>query len=506
MKPAMSPGLLPAQPGGLIAALQGGTSKSDFGRHPQSGSFVAALDHAASPAFQRSAAHSRNSRETPANGDGNHPRTGLNPHREEQKKRGESRDDLAGASAVVSVQTPPGELNARQRIDPRGSKSGVAAGLQPGQWQASPPVEITSRNGEAEAGANARAADSMMSVVEDGILQMDGPGPGNTSSTKNSSVGAETFSIPADQRLTQAEDLTASSPLSDVEADAVTEASPANDELVRSIEGDSENRIPNAPKDGAERDHGPLTDGAVELQNRGGTTVAKIDLQMKNTVKQDEIAASAKQELPGSPIVQLRVMPTGTGREGKREGMRSLSSDSTAAVTAGIMAPVAARVGESPINDASNGRLTLPGRITEIVSREVQMFKRAGDDSIEVVLTPDQHTEISLRLQWRDGKVEIFARCERGDYQSLNLQWTHLQSALAHQGVRLSHLTQPTPAASTSLFAGAGFDQTPNGARSQYQPPAALEELSRPIRIAQPLRNPPPRTASPPRRLLESWA
>jgi hypothetical protein len=100
-------------------------------------------------------------------------------------------------------------------------------------------------------------------------------------------------------------------------------------------------------------------------------------------------------------------------------------------------------------------------RVSEVISREVRMFKRGGDDLIDVVLTPDVKTQIALRLQWRDGQVAVQARCDLGDYQMLQTHWPLLQSALAQHGVRLSHLTQRIPSGFTEFF------RTPNLAPKQ---------------------------------------
>ncbi|MGC3960786.1 MAG: hypothetical protein QM813_23485 [Verrucomicrobiota bacterium] len=114
-------------------------------------------------------------------------------------------------------------------------------------------------------------------------------------------------------------------------------------------------------------------------------------------------------------------------------------------------------------------------RISEVISREIRMFKRGGDDLVEVVLTPDAKTQISLRLQWREGQVEVQARCDLGDYQSLNTQWAQLQSSLASHGVRLSHLSERVTTGFTEFFNNPSFAQQ-RGREEQSQHSAGTAE------------------------------
>jgi hypothetical protein len=84
-----------------------------------------------------------------------------------------------------------------------------------------------------------------------------------------------------------------------------------------------------------------------------------------------------------------------------------------------------------------------------------------------VVLTPDARTQISLKLQWRDGQVEVQARCDMGNYHSLNGDWPQLQAALAGHGVRLSHLSERVQTGFTEFFNNSGFSQQRGGGRQE---------------------------------------
>jgi hypothetical protein len=67
-------------------------------------------------------------------------------------------------------------------------------------------------------------------------------------------------------------------------------------------------------------------------------------------------------------------------------------------------------------------------------------FRRVGMDSADVNLRPDQSTEINLRLSVNNGQVEVAARLERGNFDSLNTHWADLQQSLAQQGIRVGQL------------------------------------------------------------------
>jgi hypothetical protein len=142
--------------------------------------------------------------------------------------------------------------------------------------------------------------------------------------------------------------------------------------------------------------------------------------------------------------------------------------------------------------------------VSELISREVRMFKRGGDDLVEVVLTPDAKTQISLRLQWRDGQVEVQARCDFGNHSSLNAEWSQLQNSLAQHGVRLSHLSERTTTGFTEFFSNPNFSQHQSRDRQSDTPagfPESLPPLAAPA--AKPGRTAPATRSN---RLFDSWA
>jgi hypothetical protein len=243
----------------------------------------------------------------------------------------------------------------------------------------------------------------------------------------------------------------------------------------------------------------------AETQEKArGISTAKMTAAMKNTQKKDEIAGVAEQILPGVKPEQMPPLP------GLSAGLRAFAAgegkeDPAVAPMGERMSPAPVRAdGAAATDEIAAAPTPVLGRIGELVTREVRLFKRAADDLVEVVLTPDAKTQISLRLQWREGHVEVQARCDLGDYRSLNGQWPQLQSALAGQGVRLSHLSERVQTGLTDFFNQSNFSQSHGGDRRPPEPRLTPE-------AAAPLTA--PRTASPAERrvvrsnrLLESWA
>jgi hypothetical protein len=237
------------------------------------------------------------------------------------------------------------------------------------------------------------------------------------------------------------------------------------------------------------------------LENAAGIGGAKSSETMKTAIKKEELAGGTEQFLPvSSPnaLSALRNLPGELNR-------RLTGPASTALESAAGGGTNTAPNGVSSDTDALFVRSANPmARISEIVSREIRMFKRGGDDLVEVVLTPDAKTQISLRLQWRDGQVEVQARCDLGDYQSLNTQWPHLQASLAGHGVRLSHLSERVSTGFTEFFNNPSFAQQRGREEQSHHPASSAEALP-------PLAAPAPKSGGTPgvrrsNRLFDSWA
>jgi hypothetical protein len=242
-----------------------------------------------------------------------------------------------------------------------------------------------------------------------------------------------------------------------------------------------------------------------------GIAGAQTSQAMNTTIKKDESAGRAEQILPGALPSTVPPLPKLAG-ETSRTNPSEISGEVIAAAklsTSPSLSPSPVRVDVADTLPAELRPLAPLGRISDILSREVRLFKRAADDLVEVVLTPDARTQISLRLQWRDGQVVAQARCDLGDYRSLNTQWPQLQAALADQGVRLSHLSERAPSGFTDFFNHPSFAQSQGGeegsgqrAEDRGQRAAGSGQRGEDRQLTSDLR---PRT-SVNRRLLESWA
>ncbi len=241
---------------------------------------------------------------------------------------------------------------------------------------------------------------------------------------------------------------------------------------------------------------------AEALENGRGIGSAKSIGTMKTANNREEIAGLSPQLVPGSsglPGSTLSNLP-GDVRLGVVGGNASIEALNAAS----RLNPGATRADLSGAGEPLDLRPPSPlVRTSELISREVHLFKRRGDDLVEVVLTPDARTQISLRLQWREGQVEVQARCDLGDHHALNLQWSQLQNAMAQHGVRLSHLTERAPTGFTEFFNNPSFSQQHGDRRSAAHSSGTTSEF--------PAGAPAGKTGATisgarSNRLLESWA
>lgn len=489
---ALSPA--PDRPGPLpFAAAE--AAKHAVGRSINS--FSAELDHAFKPERGQAFAKSRSSRGRAA-GDSNSedPHNELKPIEEERRQgREESQASLAGACAVAPAPAHSAERDfshGRQLLcsapattdNPLDTLTVAGATTEPA-LVAPPTAEPTSADGKAGAnvpGELVTIANAKLEVIET---------PDANSSVASNKEPASDGQPKAKESLSAGNRDLIELGLSKTDA-----ASPFPTDRSQALQDSSTNTA-----EGPAALQKELVDGST---NPRGIVGAKPEEQMKATTKQDEIAACANQIMPGAQTVQLRPARLDTGREARRIPVEPASAEALVGVASGKV-PLPTADTDPRAGDELKGRLSLVDQMSKVIAREVQVFKRTADESMEVVLTPDQNTQISLRLQWREGKVEILAHCHQGDYPALNTQWSQLQTALGHQGVRLAQLTQPAHTGYTEFFSSAGFTQSHNGGRQQPEPKVALDELPSAAAI-KPLGKPQPSAVVRTRHLLESWA
>jgi hypothetical protein len=239
---------------------------------------------------------------------------------------------------------------------------------------------------------------------------------------------------------------------------------------------------------------------AEARENADGTGAAKISETMKTAIKKEEVAGLNQQMLPGSASAAVSTLSNlpGEARLGASAGLLTVDALNAAA----RLSPAPVRSDLSAAGESLDVRSTsVVARISEVITREVRMFKRSGDDSVEVVLTPDSRTQISLRLQWREGQVEVQARCDFGDHQMLNQQWSQLQTAMAQHGVRLSHLSERASTGFSEFFNHPNFSHRQGGDRrsstGSNEPESLVPQSTRSGAVKAGIRS---------SRLLESWA
>jgi hypothetical protein len=115
-------------------------------------------------------------------------------------------------------------------------------------------------------------------------------------------------------------------------------------------------------------------------------------------------------------------------------------------------------------------------RISGLVMREVALVRQHSSDSMAVVLRPDAETELLVHFTRRDGQIEAFVRCERGDAHQLGALWPQLQETLAHQKVRLAPL-QDAASNHASFNHASGSGRNGGGHGADRQPPPDKQSL-----------------------------
>lgn len=233
-----------------------------------------------------------------------------------------------------------------------------------------------------------------------------------------------------------------------------------------------------------------------------GTGAAQQSSEMQNASKQDQIAAQTAQMLPGVQKASARFAAAApvTHSEPGTTDFQPPNAMIAAAVSRGLAANAATE-------DFSTGETSAARNATFVqlaggLTSEVRIFRNSRAERLDVVLAPDRNTEISLRLQYRDGQVEMRARCDHGNFQALSAHWPRLQETLAQQGVKLLPLNDgdSTGGQSFSGFSGSHREGRPNPAELAHP----FESLPSPLRNVMPQLAPgaTPRSTQ----LFDSWA
>jgi hypothetical protein len=242
---------------------------------------------------------------------------------------------------------------------------------------------------------------------------------------------------------------------------------------------------------------------------------------MKSQGKVEESARTGEKNLP-----QGNSLPD----NGKTGATGAVPRTNASPATPAAQAPLASTYAVSALASAS-GEKTAPKsvgsgveslsapqvtRVLADVSDAAVSFKRVGIDSAYVSLRPDNGTELNLHLSLSNGRVEVSARLEQGNFDLLNTRWPELQQSLAQQGIRVGqldhaslnqnpgsnqHNNQATSSQTTSDGSGDG-----QGRRASAQTTDGVEESAVALTVAIPRQAGGSDGPGPARRGWEMWA
>lgn len=184
-----------------------------------------------------------------------------------------------------------------------------------------------------------------------------------------------------------------------------------------------------------------------------GTLVAQLENRVKNSGKTAEIAPAIEQKMPMRDILRRAVA----------EVSRVESFQADKPTDQILSATFAAESRETvPVKAAQAVHLV------ESIRTEVANIRQRSDTTMTVVLRPDSGTQLSLDISIaRDGSVHAQARCERGDFQSLQAQWPQLQQSLAAHGIKIADLANQNNAQQQNHRPASAFENPDRGQSRQ---------------------------------------
>jgi hypothetical protein len=153
---------------------------------------------------------------------------------------------------------------------------------------------------------------------------------------------------------------------------------------------------------------------------------------MKSDAKQNEIAASPEQILPGKTLTGGKRVFNHVNENSVE--VPSIQSGTTVAMKEAGNASGTASA-QTPVETG-----TTHSRLQQLILGEVTVMRHFQPDKMEVVLRPDSQTRISLQLHLRGDQVDATARCDEGNYTLLNTHWGDLQRDMERGGVHLAPL------------------------------------------------------------------
>ena len=184
-----------------------------------------------------------------------------------------------------------------------------------------------------------------------------------------------------------------------------------------------------------------------------GTSAAQHTGTMQATREMNENACLAEQNLPCLPAALEAAGFAGRERKARaNDGDRLAGLPSGAAETAQALADQPTRRDLSAYAEAAAPQAAGIEGVRRAIENAAAGLRRMDASSLSLVLTPDSNTQLALHVEMQQGRFEVRAVLERGDFAALGAEWSQLQNRLAEQGVRLSPLVAGAGAGNT--FAG----------------------------------------------------
>jgi len=172
-----------------------------------------------------------------------------------------------------------------------------------------------------------------------------------------------------------------------------------------------------------------------------GTSAAEHAGTMQATHEMNKNAALAEQNLPALVAALEAAAPAGRERQARANAL-----DRNADIPVGA-AEMAFTLANHPTGHelsayaAADAPQTV---VVESVRRAIENaatgLRRIDASSLSLVLTPDSNTQLALYVKLQQGRFEVVAVLERGDFAALGAEWSQLQNRLTEQGVRLAPL------------------------------------------------------------------
>ena len=188
-----------------------------------------------------------------------------------------------------------------------------------------------------------------------------------------------------------------------------------------------------------------------------GTLAAQHAGTMQATHEMNETACLAEQNMPGLPAAIEAAAPAGRERKTRAHGVDCLAGlPAGAAEMALALADQPPRRELSPYADVATPQTVGVEGVRRAIENAAATLRRMDASSLSLVLTPDGNTQLALHVELQQGRFEVRAVLERGDFSALGAEWSQLQNRLAEQGVRLAPLVSG-PGAGNAFAGGSSF-------------------------------------------------